>query len=76
MNAGKLTFDVAPLANVLPWFQSAALAVVPAKWTPLIKVLSPSSDQSVTFSAGPCFEYSQLQNKGFFKVFTGLALKF
>lgn len=76
LNAGKVTFDVAPLANVLPWFQSAALAVAPAKWTGLIKVLSPSADQSVTFSFGPVWEYSQLANKGSFKLFSGLALHF
>lgn len=76
MNAGKITFDIAPIANVLPWFKSAALAIAPSKWTGLIKVLSPSPDQSVTFSAGPVFEYSQAANHGYFKVFTGLKLSF
>ncbi len=76
MNAGKLTFDVGPIANVMPWAQSAALAVVPAKWQSLVKVLSPSADQSVTFSAGPMFEYSQASNKGYIKVFTGVSLNF
>jgi hypothetical protein len=76
MNAGKITFDVAPLANVIPWVQSAALSVVPARWVPLVKVLTPSTDQSVTFSCGPVWEYSQAQNKGYFKVFTGLKLSF
>lgn len=76
MNSGKLTFDIAPLSNVLPWFQSAALAIVPSKWTPLIKVLTPSQDQSITFSVGPVFEYSQANNHGYFKVFTGLKLNF
>lgn len=76
MNAGKLTFDVGPIANVMPWAQSAALAVVPAKWQSLVKVLSPSADQSVTFSAGPMFEYSQANNHGYFKIFTGLQLSF
>ena len=76
MDAGKLTFDVGPIANVMPWAQSAALAVVPAKWQSLVKVLSPSADQSVTFSAGPMFEYSQASNKGYIKVFTGVSLNF
>jgi hypothetical protein len=76
MNAGKITLDVAPLANVLPWFQKAAIAVTPAKWQGLIGVLSPSQDKSVTFSAGPVWQYRQLTNKGYFRVFTGLALHF
>ena len=76
MSGGKLTFEVAPLANILPWFQSAALAVAPAKWTGLIKILTPSADQSVTFSFGPVWSYSQASNKGSFKLFSGLALHF
>ena len=76
MNAGKLTFDVAPLANVVPWIQNAALAIVPAKWQGLVNVLTPSGPQSVTFSCGPVWEYSQATNKGNFKVFTGLQLSF
>jgi len=76
LNAGKLTLDVGPVANVLPWFQNAALAVVPAKWTGLINVLTPSTAGPVTFSAGPIWEYSQLKNHGYFKVFTGLQLNF
>lgn len=76
VNSGKMTFDIGPVANVLPWAQSAALAMTPANWTGLVKVLSSSPGQSVTFSAGPILEYSQLANKGYFKVFTGLQLNF
>lgn len=77
LNAGKLTFDAAPIANVLPWVQTAALAVTPAKWTGLVNILTPAgSGSSVTFSAGPVWEYSQRANKGYFKVFTGLQLNF
>lgn len=76
INAGKITLDIGPVANVLPWFQTAALAVTPAKWDGLIKVLTPSTSSPVTFSAGPIWEYSQLANHGYFKVFTGLALQF
>jgi hypothetical protein len=77
MNAGKLTFDVAPLANVLPWMQSGLSHIIPSSWPITKKLLEPSSDsQFVTFSAGPVWEYSQLYNKGYFKIFTGLALHF
>lgn len=77
MNAGKATFDVAPLANVLPWMKTAGQALVPQGWTVLRSVVdyNPSGD-AVTFSAGPVWEYSQLNNHGYFKVFTGLALQF
>lgn len=76
MNAGKITLDVAPLANVLPWVQLAASAVVPASWQGVQNVLASNPDKSVTFSAGPVWEYRQLDNKGYFRVFTGLALHF
>ena len=76
MNAGKITLDVAPLANVLPWIMKGALAVAPAKWESLVAVLSPSKDPSVVFSAGPVWQYSQLHNKGYFRIFAGLALQF
>lgn len=76
MNAGKVTLDIGPIANVLPWAQAGALSIVPAKWDGLVKVLSPSPDQSVTFSAGPIWEYNQRANRGYFKVFTGLQLNF
>lgn len=76
LNAGKLTFDVAPLANVVPWMQNAAGAVVPDSWVVVRKLLSSNPDSSVTFSSGPVWEYSQLRNKGYFKVFSGLALHF
>ena len=76
LNAGKLTFDVSPLANVLPWVQNAASAVVPDSWPAVRQVLASNPDQSVTFSAGPVWQYRQLNNKGYFKIFTGLALHF
>lgn len=76
MNAGKITFDVAPLANVLPWFQSAALAVIPDKFASVRSVLAPATGNAVTFSAGPVFQYRQANNHGYFKLFTGLALHF
>lgn len=66
MNAGKITFAAAPLANVLPWM----LYPLPDKW----KQAAPST--SVTFSAGPEWLYKQVTNKGYFRVFTGLALHF
>lgn len=76
MNGGNFTFNAAPLSNVLPIFQAVALAVTPAKWVGVIKVLTPSGDGSVTFSAGPAFEYKQATNRGYFRVFTGLRLSF
>lgn len=79
MNAGKITFDVAPLFNVLPWMQSGARAITPSKWTGLVDALTPVQDPEaapVTFSAGPAWEYQQATNKGFFRVFAGLALHF
>lgn len=76
MNAGKITLNIAPLANVLPWVQALALAVTPEKWGGLISALSPAPGSVVTFSAGPVWQYQQATNKGYFKVFTGLALHF
>ncbi len=76
MNAGQLTFDVAPLFNVLPWMQSGAKAIVPAKYSAIHKMLDSSPDQSVTFSAGPVWQYRQASNKGYFRIFAGLALHF
>lgn len=76
MNAGKITLDVAPLANVLPWFQNAALAVIPDKWAGIRGVLAPTPGNAVTFSAGPVFQYRQANNHGYFKLFTGLSLHF
>lgn len=75
-NAGKMTFDVAPIANVLPWVQSAAAAAVPSDWQGVQRILASSPDHSVTFSAGPVWEYRQRDNKGYFRIFTGLALQF
>ena len=76
LNAGKITFDVAPLANVLPWMQNGLLAVVPNSWSGLRSMLAPGADGPVTFSAGPVFEYQQRTNKGYFRLFSGLALHF
>lgn len=77
MNAGKITFDIGPVANVLPWMQKAGLAVVPAGWTGVRSVLNyDGSGDALTFSAGPMFQYRQIENKGYFKVFSGLALHF
>lgn len=76
VNAGKLTFDVAPLANVLPWVQAAAQAAMPEGYNSPVGWLKPSEGQAVTFSAGPVWEYRQLTNKGYFRVFTGVALHF
>jgi hypothetical protein len=76
MNAGKVTFDVAPLANVLPWMSSAAKAIIPDSYPSVRAVLDYNPDSEVTFSAGPVWEYRQANNKGYFRVFTGLALHF
>ena len=77
LNAGKVTFDVAPLFNVFPWMVSALKSVTPAnsKAAAMLQA-APSAGDPITFSAGPVWEYSQLNNKGYFKVFTGLALHF
>ena len=77
INAGKVTFDVAPLANVLPWMANAGRAIIASGWTSLRSILNYNSlGDPITFSAGPVWEYSQLRNKGSFKLFTGLALHF
>ena len=76
MSSGKVTLDVAPLANVLPWMSGLALKVLPDSWVAARSIVAPSIDGSVTFSAGPVWEYRQLENKGYFRVFTGLALHF
>lgn len=76
MNAGQLTLNVAPLANVLPWVQSAALALTPSSWASVRQFFTPGAAGPVTFSAGPVWQYKQETNKGYFKVFTGLALHF
>lgn len=76
MNAGNATLDVAPLANVLPWVQTAALAITPDSWSVTRRMLSSNVDHSLTFSAGPVWQYRQANNKGYFRIFTGLALAF
>lgn len=77
MNAGQLTLNVAPLANVLPWVYRAASYLVPVnvKIDYLIAHLN-DAQPMVTFSAGPVWQYRQSTNKGYFKLFTGLALHF
>lgn len=77
INGGNITFDVAPLANILPWMQRAGQALVPSGWTAVREVVNydPTGD-AVTFSAGPVWEYQQRTNKGYFRIFTGLALHF
>jgi hypothetical protein len=77
INAGKITFDVGPIANILPWMQSAGKAVIPEGWTAVRAVVDydPTGDP-ITFSAGPMFQYRQIDNKGYFKVFSGLAMHF
>ena len=73
MNAGKVTFDIAPLANVAGWAQQGLLAVIPPTWAGVRSVLA-SQTGSVSFSGGPVWEYRQRDNKGYFMVFSGLAL--
>ncbi len=69
MNAGKATLAVAPLFNVMPWVQSAVESAAP-------NTIRFIQDPAVEISAGPVWEYKQLTNKGYFRVFTGLALHF
>lgn len=77
VNAGKLTFDIAPLANVLPWAKTGLLAITPTSWAGVRKVLTPAAGQpAVTFSVGPMWEYRQLNDKGYLMVVTALALHF
>lgn len=76
MSAGKITLDVAPLANVLPWMVALAEAAMPPGWHSGLAWMIPADGQKVTFSAGPAWEYRQVTNKGYFRVFTGLALHF
>jgi hypothetical protein len=78
INAGQVTFAAGPLANVLPWMQRAGLAIVPERWTWARSVLDYGGDETdaVTFSAGPVWQYKQATNKGYFRIFTGLALHF
>ncbi len=77
MNAGRVTFDVAPIANVLPWMAAAGRAVIPSGWGGLRSVVdyNPAGD-TLTFSAGPVWEYRQVTNKGYYRTFLGLALHF
>ena len=75
LNAGKITFDVAPLFNVLPWMQTGLLACLPASWASVRSIVAPTPGSPVTFSIGPTWEYQELTNKGLYKTFTGLALQ-
>jgi len=69
MNAGKVTFDVAPLFDLMPWMQQAIEAAAPTT----IRFVQ---DPSVEISAGPVWEYRQIDNKGYFRVFVGAKLNF
>jgi hypothetical protein len=75
MNAGKVTLDLAPLANILPWV-SAAIGALPGYWGGIQDILAPKDTPPVTFSAGPVWQYRQIENRGYFRIFTGLALHF
>ena len=75
MNAGKVTFDAAPLFNVLPWMQTGLLSILPSSWVSVRSIVAPTPGCPVTFSVGPTWEYQQLTNKGYYKTFTGLALQ-
>lgn len=77
LNSGKLTFDVAPMANLLPWMQSGIAALAPASWESVhYMVDSAPGEQPVTIAVGPLWEYRQLENKGYFMVVTAFALHF
>lgn len=65
INAGKVSFVVGPVINILPAFFN----VIPG----LGEFLSPSN---AIFAAGPMWEYKQSTNKGYARFFTGLALHF
>ena len=82
--AGRYTFIVAPLFNVLPVIQALAYQMTPDTLPGLQRLFSPTPANPVTglptapatFSAGPAWEYKSATNKGYFRVFTGLALHF
>jgi hypothetical protein len=76
INAGKVTLNIAPLVNVLPWMQGMARAVVPDSMPSIRRVLASNPDQAVTFSAGPVWQYRQRENRGYFRLFSGVALHF
>ncbi len=67
MNAGQITLDLGPIANVVPWVQSAVQSAT--GWHYI-------ENPSVTISAGPMWEYQQHTNRGYYKTFVGLALSF
>ena len=75
-NAGKWTFDVGPLFNVLPWMQEMAMKAIPERYESIRNILAPTPDAPLTFSAGPVFQYQQATNKWYYKTFTGLSLHF
>ena len=75
-NAGKATFDAAPMMNVLPFMQSGLLLVTPASWEGLRAILEIAPNQPVTFSLGPDWEYQQVSNKGYLKCVTAAAFHF
>lgn len=82
--AGQWTFIAAPLFNVIPMAQAVAYSLTPDSLPGLQRVFAPgpvSIDTGrpaspVTFSGGPAWEYKSATNKGYFRVFTGLALHF
>lgn len=76
MSSGRLSFEAGPLFNVLPWMQTAASAATPQSWTAVRSILASNPDSSVSFSAGPLWAYKSETNKGYFRIFTGLALHF
>jgi hypothetical protein len=75
-NAGDWTFDAAPLANVLPWMQAGLSRVIPQGWALHDVVAYQPGEDFITFSAGPAWEYRASTNRGYFKIFTGVALHF
>lgn len=66
INAGKATFIVAPLFGLAPWAQ------ILAEKSGLTFLQNPA----VSMSFGPAWEYSQAENKGYFRIYSGLSLNF
>lgn len=66
INAGNLTFIAAPLFGIAPWVQMLA----EKSGVTFIK------DPAVSMSFGPAWEYRQANNRGYFRIYSGLSLNF
>jgi len=83
LGAGKNLAGIGPVLNVMPWAKSFALmalnTVAPGKAPNLRGLLAPVMDSQgldLSMAISPLWAYGINTDKGYFRIFTGAAVKF